>query len=482
MSIAIGPSPHDTMDIRSMLNEGGHKPPPNPPSRSASMITEDYQRSPITPSNTLPTRSMSISTITEDLPPPQPAQSLKRSSPSHDHEDQLHNLKRARISESKSPVVVRKRAATPEYAKRMTGGSKEFSDVKADLRPQPQTNGRNGDNHRRSQPAASAVSAVSIKQEPGQRPDVPVPTSADNQLEPNISGIAAYNSIQRMVMDMLFDNVIVRPDIPEVNGIQCKFEVEAKLGKLIDRHSKARLQLPVLTDSVLQPHRLDTAFEPALTKMQYARLNKYLNDMVARSRHPSRSGIKYTHPKQVDRFYHLTREGFAALPLEVRELHEGNPNHKLKLRVTTDPTGAVTARIVKIRVGDLEIYCPGNEFDIRISVNLECSYSDGYEAAGYVALDADPEDSRPRDKDRLSYQHQASSIDLTLVKNNRQEESFEIEVELDSDALLLEGRKVLQGQDNSYEKIVGQMVENALVLSRAAVDEANKPDASQVRH
>lgn len=298
-------------------------------------------------------------------------------------------------------------------------------------------------------------------------------------MEPNISGVPAYNVIQRVVMDMLFDNVVRRAGLPQVNGIVCKFEIEAKLGKVIDRHTHNRLSLPVHTDTVLSPHAIDTAFESALTKTQYARLNKYMNDLAGHSMRPGRSKIKYSHPKQVDKFYQLTRAGFEALPIEVREMMD--PNHRPKLRITTDPSGTEKDRIVKIRVGDLEIYCPQNEFDIRISVNLECSYPANYEALGYAELDSNPENSKPRDKDRLSYQHQATSIDLTLVKNPKGDETFEIEVELDSDTLLREGTKVMQNQENVYTELVGQLLENAFVLSRAAVDEANKPDVGQVR-
>ncbi|MBE7180256.1 MAG: hypothetical protein INR71_03445 [Terriglobus roseus] len=478
------------MDIRSMLNsEGGAAraaAPPNPPTRSVSMVAEHISSPP--PPQNIPTRSMSLSTVTEELPvplqPPPPvrsvstvteASSLKRSSPSTDGL-QEPPPKRTRISEERSPVqparpLKQRPTQVPIYAQKMETRGFRFSNVKADLSsgpppppaPTPQANGRDKTPHTPQSNRASSP--------------IPLP----DMMEPNVSGIPAYESVRRTICDMLFDNVVKKPDFEASGDVKAHYEIEAKLGRFVDRGTNERLAMPVITDTVLLPHGLNIVFDSSLSKTQYGRLNKYLNDMTARSQAPGRSKIQYTHPKQIDQFYTLTHAGHLALPAEARA--QANPNHRQKLRVTTDrKTGQVQARIVKLRLGDLDLYCPSNEFDIRISVNLEVSYPENCD--DFISSADSPrsqEASKPRDKDRLSYRHQATQIDLTLVKSPTEKDKYEIEVELDAAQLRQEGRKVMDVEENRYEQLVGQLLENALVLSRAAVNENIKPYAPQIQ-
>jgi hypothetical protein len=99
------------------------------------------------------------------------------------------------------------------------------------------------------------------------------------------------------------------------------------------------------------------------------------------------------------------------LPASIRNTL--NPRHNVKLRVTTDQkTGATLARIIKVRVADLDVYSPRTLFDWRISVNLEMNYE------GDVSDLVESTDSGrkgDRNKDRMSYTHQAYQIDLTQV-------------------------------------------------------------------
>ena len=121
--------------------------------------------------------------------------------------------------------------------------------------------------------------------------------------------------------------------------------------------------------------------------------------------------MTYVHTREKDSFYELSQSAYPTLPASIRA--QLNPHHKIKVRVTTDQkTGKVLAKIVKVRVADLDIYSPRTAFDWRISVNLEMAY-DGDIDSLIEARDGGRR--ADRNKDRLSYNHLAYQIDLTQV-------------------------------------------------------------------
>jgi hypothetical protein len=75
-----------------------------------------------------------------------------------------------------------------------------------------------------------------------------------------------------------------------------------------------------------------------------------------------------------------------------------------------------------------------------------------------------------RVKDRLSYRHQGFQVDLTQVTllSNPQSKAHELEIEIDTDRLIAEGRKVQEGRPNEYEKLVSVFLNNVKVINRAA--------------
>jgi hypothetical protein len=126
----------------------------------------------------------------------------------------------------------------------------------------------------------------------------------------------------------------------------------------------------------------------------------------------TRIPMRYVHTKERDSFYEAPPFALNGLPPSIRA--QINPRHQAKLRVTTDQkTGKVIAKIIKVRVADLDIYSPHTVFDWRISVNLEMNYEgdiDGLvEGGGNSGKRAD------RIKDRVTYKHLAYQVDLTQV-------------------------------------------------------------------
>ena len=125
----------------------------------------------------------------------------------------------------------------------------------------------------------------------------------------------------------------------------------------------------------------------------------------------ARIPVEYVHTRERDRFYDLPTADFNGLPPSVRPYIHGRRN--LKVRVTTDQkTGRVLAKIVKVRVADMDVFSPRTAFDWRLSINLEMSYDGQVDGLTEVLEEGKKPD---RNKDRVSYRHLAYQIDLTQV-------------------------------------------------------------------
>lgn len=124
----------------------------------------------------------------------------------------------------------------------------------------------------------------------------------------------------------------------------------------------------------------------------------------------------YKHTRETDTFYELTQAGALALPPSIASGLNINPRHanKSKVRITTDQkTGRVLAKIIKVRVADIDIYSPKTLFDWRVSVNVEMDYKG--ETTDLVEPQTRDGKQADRNKDRMSYKHLAYQIDLTQV-------------------------------------------------------------------
>src|SRR5271154_7058243 len=116
---------------------------------------------------------------------------------------------------------------------------------------------------------------------------------------------------------------------------------------------------------------------------QHRTLNNFLNTLVAEtlpspSQSSARVPIEHTHLRETDTFYDLTPEGIRSLPPSLTQwLQHGRRTsaHRPRVRITLDrDTGAPKARIIKSRISDLDVYCPGNAFDYRISISIEAPF------------------------------------------------------------------------------------------------------------
>lgn len=91
------------------------------------------------------------------------------------------------------------------------------------------------------------------------------------------------------------------------------------------------------------------SFESDMSPAQHAKINELLNSAVEHSE----GKFKYKRQQETDLFYR-------------------DPDGGGKIRVTKESKSFQTiAAIKKIRIADLNIFCPNMAFDYRISINVE---------------------------------------------------------------------------------------------------------------
>ncbi|KAL2024911.1 hypothetical protein VTK56DRAFT_3610 [Thermocarpiscus australiensis] len=310
--------------------------------------------------------------------------------------------------------------------------------------------------------------------------------------EASITNSVPQEGFTKAVADFLFSSVILNPDIGEIQSRGVKFEIEAKLGTLINKETNQRISFPVVTECVINNGANWLGFRSSMTEMQHKSFNEFLNLQVQQA-HPNnkanaalprpRVPINYQHRREVDRFFELppsVRD--RVLPVCVAQ-PIASRGHGARVRVTHDlRTKEVLAKIIKARVADLSLHFPDQPLDCRISVNLEMDWDGAVEDLDRfaTATTATSSSGRPpipdRNKDRLSYRHGCYQIDLTQVTqmvpgpNNtqRQEKEHELEVEVDPVPLIDQGRRAMDGQPHQYVEVVEGLVNNIRILARKA--------------
>lgn len=122
--------------------------------------------------------------------------------------------------------------------------------------------------------------------------------------------------------------------------------------------------------------------------------------------------MEHVHSRQIDAFFEVPLE---SLPPLIQPYF--NRRHNPRVRVTRDQkTGDIIAKIVKCRVADLDVYSPNTALDWRLSVNIEMNYDGDVQGLMPAGEGPDPNSRGERIKDRVSYMHMFSQIDLTQVE------------------------------------------------------------------
>ncbi|KNE72222.1 hypothetical protein AMAG_16706 [Allomyces macrogynus ATCC 38327] len=282
---------------------------------------------------------------------------------------------------------------------------------------------------------------------PRPAPPRPAPSAASPPRTPptpaNIFGERAIPDVHRQIADFIYMTLNEhRPPL----ALDAPVEIEAKLGRIIDKRTGQRLALPVRSETVV----VDTTelrFESDMTVAQHKAFNGVLNQLVQRGK------LRYRHSKEIDVFYRKGRDD------KVRVTLEGKTRQVLPGRTIT-----------KQRLASLDVYCPSAPLDYRISINLEIPTK--------IPTEVMP-DTRERHKDRLSYTHELVQVDLTQVtikvgpNDPNPQLSHELEVEfIDAAKAILHEKQVMdqrgpQGGSRLLENIV-HLVENVRLLADKA--------------
>lgn len=213
-----------------------------------------------------------------------------------------------------------------------------------------------------------------------------------------------------------------------------------------------------------------------LIQNQHMNMNGYLNKCVQDSMQPNRVAMQYKHRYERDSFATLNQAGLNALP-SIAHTYMDNKRSNPRLRTTLDvhpklksAPPPVIARIVKVRIADLDIYSPETDFDCRVSINIEIDLNlrSDIDPKLIVVPPAQEKDRQAdRHKDRLSYRHLAYSIDLTQVtRADTNAKTHELEVEIDANTLRDQAILLGEGKENAYEGLVKGFLDNVTMLLR----------------
>jgi hypothetical protein len=283
-----------------------------------------------------------------------------------------------------------------------------------------------------------------------------------------MEGHVPITSLVKKVMDWLYMSLSANADIG-LNPREGAIEIEAKIGTLVDGDNRDRLALPVTSATVLDQRTSErTRFESQMLEAAHKKMNEFLNRLTQNAANtPGRKKIEYTHTRETDSFRTLNDAGKNLLPAT---LMKRNPRKDLKLRTSRrDKDGAVTARIVKMQLSQLQIHSPHDSYDVRISMNLEVNLDQP--ELDTNAITDDPTPSNPaqpgRKKDRVSYKHLAYQTDLTRVDTEGAgHPKYELELELDANKLREQQQLLATGQDNGFQAMVEGFMDNLTLLMR----------------
>nr|KAJ3414315.1 mRNA-capping enzyme subunit beta [Polyrhizophydium stewartii] len=202
-------------------------------------------------------------------------------------------------------------------------------------------------------------------------------------------------------------------------------QIEVKLGHVLDKHSRQRVVLPILSETVLDDAGNYFCFESNMSRNQHATLNQKLNGTVRPG-----SRVAYVHLREEDIFYAIRGMGKVRKTV-TKSTNEVSTRHLFALTIDRTPVPSIDP-----------IYQP--EFS--------------------------------RTKDRLSYKLAPFQVDLTQVRASNgggggrgDEERHEVEVEVtDMQAFLTEMDKEARQEPNAFLDLVNALLNNVRLLVRKA--------------
>lgn len=201
-------------------------------------------------------------------------------------------------------------------------------------------------------------------------------------------------------------------------------------------------------------------------------MNEFLNKRTQESMQPGRVRMEYKHRYERDTFNALSQAGVTALPTAAKNYMQGRFAPRLRTTFNSRPKSGenpLLAKIVKIRLADLDILSPSADFDCRISINIEVDLLNRPDIDPTLIIEPPEREKEPqseRQKDRVSYRHLAYSVDLTQVILQSGEKSHELEIEVDAVKLREHAVRAAENQPNAYAELVEGLINNVLLLAK----------------
>jgi hypothetical protein len=177
---------------------------------------------------------------------------------------------------SKRPIIPNPQPPVPRHARQDFWTARRRSSSTVAVTPAARVT--------RAPPVPSPRTSMPPVQAPPAPPASLVPPSSNSQTvgslgpwEPSITGFIPHEEITKTLCDFLFQHVVLRNDVnvappgSAAGGQGTIVEIEAKLGHIIDMDSRDRIQLPILTESVINREngRFRTSFESKMTVVSF---------------------------------------------------------------------------------------------------------------------------------------------------------------------------------------------------------------------
>lgn len=279
---------------------------------------------------------------------------------------------------------------------------------------------------------------------------------------PSISGTMPRNDFTKLVSEWIWANhEAVKNQYGDVPNVSDYIELELKLGQIIDKEKDRRINLPVNTECVISNdyYNQECMFQAGVLLPEYKTAIDTLENFMAESNEVGPA----TSAQQKNK-----RGKFVQEKIHVVDMIASTASRNSRpssTRVTLDvKTKRRVSAIQKQRINDLFIFLPNTRFDLRLTMSIELPVD--MNEASYENFKT--KINTQREKDRVSYIHQATAtrIDLTKVKEeNSKVAKYEVEVEMDNSSLIRSIRKV-NDDPLLFPDLVQAFLDNARILTR----------------
>ncbi|CCH44430.1 mRNA-capping enzyme subunit beta [Wickerhamomyces ciferrii] len=260
----------------------------------------------------------------------------------------------------------------------------------------------------------------------------------------SITGVKPYNDITRRITNWIYAQIHSTP-----KELRQYLELETKFGRIWDKTTDRRVQLPVTTESILDDgFALQCTFKTGVDKDHFERLKKFLINLTKLHK----DNFKTVKFDQIDRQY-----------------REAQRNQMPKFyRLTTDKsTQRIVQNIEKRKLASLFIHNPDQIFDFRLTMSIELPSNEN--PARFQ--DVTPESERSKRRTSIFHDLTASRFDITDVqqrlkgRNQQEQESLELEIEIDIKKLVSSYEK-LETDSFTFEDMSETFMDNARILNR----------------